>query len=157
HRAADPQDRGRVLVFRRDPSACWLDDHLRPETVQPGLELLEETTAEGARRRELELAWPPRAGPHEHRGADEMILQLLRGLVPAVRLAGSAPATGPVAPTPPAAARAPFPATTPAARVVPITTSSAEALAEYRKAVERLDALRRAEALAHLERALELD
>ena len=28
HRAADPANRGRVMVFKSDPNASWLDDYL---------------------------------------------------------------------------------------------------------------------------------
>ncbi|HEY0510456.1 MAG TPA: KamA family radical SAM protein [Thermoanaerobaculia bacterium] len=28
HRAPDPLDRGRVMLFKSDPAACWLDDYL---------------------------------------------------------------------------------------------------------------------------------
>jgi lysine 2,3-aminomutase len=33
HRAPDPLDCGRVMIFDSDPTAAWLDDYLRPEKV----------------------------------------------------------------------------------------------------------------------------
>lgn len=30
HRAARPEDRGRVMLFPSNPDACWLDDYLQP-------------------------------------------------------------------------------------------------------------------------------
>jgi hypothetical protein len=33
HRAPNPLDCGRVMVFDSDPKAAWLDDYMRTETV----------------------------------------------------------------------------------------------------------------------------
>jgi L-lysine 2,3-aminomutase len=31
HRAPKPEDRGRVMIFKSIPGACWLDDYIMPE------------------------------------------------------------------------------------------------------------------------------
>jgi hypothetical protein len=31
HRAPDPHDCGRVMIFDSDPKASWLDDYMGPE------------------------------------------------------------------------------------------------------------------------------
>jgi lysine 2,3-aminomutase len=42
HRAPNPQDCGRLMIFESDPKAGWLDDYLAPESVlEPSLEDLE--------------------------------------------------------------------------------------------------------------------
>jgi hypothetical protein len=33
HRAPDPMDCGRLMIFDSDPSAAWLDDYMRAEAV----------------------------------------------------------------------------------------------------------------------------
>ena len=33
HRAPDPDDCGRVMVFDSDPTAAWLDDYMKPEKI----------------------------------------------------------------------------------------------------------------------------
>jgi KamA family protein len=40
HRAANPADRGRVLVFRSNPEACWLDDYT--QTLPEDADLIED-------------------------------------------------------------------------------------------------------------------
>jgi L-lysine 2,3-aminomutase len=34
HRAADGSDNGRMLIFRSNPNACWLDDYEEASTTQ---------------------------------------------------------------------------------------------------------------------------
>lgn len=42
HRAPNPLDCGRLMIFESDPTAGWLDDYLRPQPVL-SLDLVEET------------------------------------------------------------------------------------------------------------------
>ena len=37
HRAARPEDRGRIMLFPSNPDACWLDDYLQP--AEPEVQL----------------------------------------------------------------------------------------------------------------------
>ena len=37
HRAAGPEDRGRIMLFPSNPDACWLDDYLQP--AEPEVQL----------------------------------------------------------------------------------------------------------------------